>query len=144
VGVNSRVPGPDLLFRQRSPCCTSVGDIAKLYHRANCSRMTSLPTKAIIPLESGGLELVMASLGKKLHHYVPQFYLKAWDKDALTVEKAWVFCLQNSEIRRSKVRNVGAERLLRRRRGIAYTPPSEHPRGSSPTGLHVQTRPPIG
>lgn len=60
----------------------------------------------------------MASLGKKLHHYVPQFYLKAWDKDALTVEKAWVFCLQNSEIRRSKVRNVGAENHFYRLREL--------------------------
>ena len=49
---------------------------------------------------------------------MPQFYLKAWDDDARTVENAYVFCLQEGEIRRSKVRNVGAENHFYRLREL--------------------------
>jgi hypothetical protein len=45
----------------------------------------------------------MSSTGKKLHHYVPRFYLNAW------AEKKRVYCLQAGEIRRDIVRNLGAE-----------------------------------
>jgi hypothetical protein len=44
----------------------------------------------------------MPAVGKKLHHQVPQFYLKAWGEDARAVENAYVFCLQNGKIRLSQ------------------------------------------
>jgi hypothetical protein len=46
----------------------------------------------------------MPAVGKKLHHQVPQFYLKAWGEDARAVENAYVFCLQNGKIRLSPSR----------------------------------------
>jgi Protein of unknown function (DUF4238) len=49
----------------------------------------------------------MAS-GKKLHHYVPRFYLKAWAEDDL------VYCLRDGKILRTSVRNVAAENYFYR------------------------------
>lgn len=45
----------------------------------------------------------MKATGKKLHHFVPRFYLRAWE------DEERVYCLQNHEIRRDIVRNLGAE-----------------------------------
>ena len=50
----------------------------------------------------------MASIGKKLHHYMPRFYLKAWTKDDL------VYCLQDGKIYRTNLRNVAAENYFYR------------------------------
>lgn len=51
----------------------------------------------------------MPAVGKKLHHKVARFYLKAWDVEGRDTEDAQVFCLQNDRIRRDNMRNVGAE-----------------------------------
>lgn len=45
----------------------------------------------------------MPSVGKKLHHTVPRFYLKAW------ANKSLIYCLQGGEIFHSNLRNVAAE-----------------------------------
>jgi hypothetical protein len=45
----------------------------------------------------------MVAKGKKLHHYIPRFYLRAWDK------KEQIYCLQNGRIFASNIRNVGSE-----------------------------------
>lgn len=45
----------------------------------------------------------MPAIGKKLHHFVPQFYLKTWAKKNL------LYCLQDGEIFRPNLRNVAAE-----------------------------------
>lgn len=50
----------------------------------------------------------MASIGKKLHHYVPRFYIKAWAQDDL------VYCLRNGKILHTNVRNVAAENYFYR------------------------------
>jgi hypothetical protein len=50
----------------------------------------------------------MPSAGKKLHHFVPRFYLRAWARNEQ------VFCLQEREIRSNNVRNVGAENYFYR------------------------------
>lgn len=55
----------------------------------------------------------MASVGKKLHHYVPRFYLKAWTQDDL------VYCLLDGEIFHPNVRNVAAENYFYRLRELS-------------------------
>jgi len=45
----------------------------------------------------------MPAVGKKLHHFVPRFYLKSWAKKDL------IYCLQGGKIFRSNLRNVAAE-----------------------------------
>jgi hypothetical protein len=50
----------------------------------------------------------MSAIGKKLHHYVPRFYLRAW------AEKEKVYCLQDRQIRRPNIRNVCAENYFYR------------------------------
>ncbi len=45
----------------------------------------------------------MSAIGKKLHHYVPRFYLRAW------AEKDLIYCLQSGRICRPNIRNVCAE-----------------------------------
>jgi hypothetical protein len=45
----------------------------------------------------------MPSIGKKLHHFVPRFYLKTWAK------KNHIYCLQDGEIFRTNLRNVAGE-----------------------------------
>jgi hypothetical protein len=45
----------------------------------------------------------MPAIGKKLHHYVPRFYLKAW------ATKNLIYCLQGGEIFRPNLRNVAGE-----------------------------------
>src|SRR4029077_3070909 len=45
---------------------------------------------------------------KKLHHYVPRFYLKRWTENDL------VYCLLNGEIFRTNIRNVAAENYFYR------------------------------
>jgi hypothetical protein len=50
----------------------------------------------------------MRAVSKKLHHYVPRFYLRAWAvRDKL-------FCLQGGEILDPNIRNVGAENYFYR------------------------------
>lgn len=55
----------------------------------------------------------MASVGKKLHHYVPRFYLKAW------AECDHVYWLRGGKILRTNVRNVGAENYFYRLRELS-------------------------
>jgi uncharacterized protein DUF4238 len=43
----------------------------------------------------------MAASGKKLHHFVPRFYLKTW------ATKNLIYCLQGGQIFRPNLRNVG-------------------------------------
>ena len=45
----------------------------------------------------------MSAIGKKLHHFVPRFYLRAW------AQKEHIYCLQEGTIRRPNLRNVCAE-----------------------------------
>jgi len=45
----------------------------------------------------------MPAIGKKLHHYVPRFYLKAWAENNL------VYCLHRGEILRVNLLNVASE-----------------------------------
>jgi hypothetical protein len=61
----------------------------------------------------------MPAVGKKLHHKVARFYLKAWDVEGRDTKDAQVFCLQNDRIRRDNVRNVGAENHFYRLRELS-------------------------
>ncbi len=61
----------------------------------------------------------MSAVGKKLHHKVPRFYLKAWDEQGRDAEHAQVFCLQNGEIQSRNVRNVAAENHFYRLRELS-------------------------
>lgn len=51
----------------------------------------------------------MPAVGKKLHHKVARFYLKAWDEQGRDTKDAQVFCLQNGVIQPMNIRNVAAE-----------------------------------
>jgi hypothetical protein len=55
----------------------------------------------------------MSAIGKKLHHYVPQFYLRAWARE----EK--VYCLQGGKILHPNIKNVGAENYFYRLRELS-------------------------
>jgi hypothetical protein len=55
----------------------------------------------------------MSAIGKKLHHYVPRFYLRAWARN----EK--VYCLQGSKILHLNIRNAGAENYFYRLRELS-------------------------
>jgi hypothetical protein len=61
----------------------------------------------------------MPAVGKKLHHKVARFYLKAWDEQGRDVDHAQVFCLQNGRIERVNVRNVAAENHFYRLRELS-------------------------
>lgn len=61
----------------------------------------------------------MAATGKKLHHKVARFYLKAWDEEGRAASRAQVFCLQDGEIRTSSLRNVAAENHFYRLRDLS-------------------------
>jgi hypothetical protein len=50
----------------------------------------------------------MSATAKKLHHYVPRFYLRAW------AENEKIFCLQRGAIRRQSLNTVGAENYFYR------------------------------
>lgn len=50
----------------------------------------------------------MASVGKKLHHFVPKFYLRAW------APKEQLFCLQSEKITPRNLEKVGAENYFYR------------------------------
>jgi hypothetical protein len=50
----------------------------------------------------------MSSIGKKLNHFVPRFYLRAW------AEKEKVYCLQGGRILRPNIKNVCAENYFYR------------------------------
>jgi hypothetical protein len=45
----------------------------------------------------------MPSIGKKLHHFVPRFYLKSWAKKKL------IYCLHDGEILHLNLRNIASE-----------------------------------
>jgi hypothetical protein len=55
----------------------------------------------------------MPAVGKKLHHFVPRFYLKAWAKNGQ------IHCLQDGEIFRTNVKNVAAENHFYRLRALS-------------------------
>ncbi len=61
----------------------------------------------------------MSAVGKKLHHKVPRFYLKAWDEQERDAEHAQVFCLQNGVIQPRNLRNVAAENHFYRLRELS-------------------------
>lgn len=61
----------------------------------------------------------MPAVGKKLHHKVARFYLKAWDEQGRDADDAQVFCLQGGEVRRANVRNVAAENHFYRLRELS-------------------------
>lgn len=44
----------------------------------------------------------MSSIGKKLHHFVPRFYLRSW------AEKDKIYCLQDGAVHRPNIKNVCA------------------------------------
>jgi len=50
----------------------------------------------------------MSSIGKKLHHYVPRFYLRAW------AEEEKVYSLQAGKILRPNIKNICAENYFYR------------------------------
>ncbi len=50
----------------------------------------------------------MSTTPKKLHHFVPRFYLRAW------AEKEKICCLQEGEILSPNIKNVGAENYFYR------------------------------
>jgi hypothetical protein len=50
----------------------------------------------------------VSAIGKKLHHYVPRFYLRAW------AEKRMVYCLQDGKILHPNIKNVCAENYFYR------------------------------
>lgn len=50
----------------------------------------------------------MAAIGKKLQHYIPRFYLRAW------AQQGRVYCLQGGKIRLDSIRNLGAENYFYR------------------------------
>jgi hypothetical protein len=50
----------------------------------------------------------MPNVGKKLHHYVPRFYLQAW------AQKRLVYCLQEDEIFRPNLQGVAAQNYFYR------------------------------
>jgi hypothetical protein len=54
----------------------------------------------------------MPAVGKKLHHFVPRFYLDAW------AEKGKVWCLQGDETLHTNLRNVAAENYFYRLREL--------------------------
>ena len=58
-------------------------------------------------------------MGKKLHHKVARFYLKAWDEQSRDADHAQVFCLQTGGIERLNVRNVAAENHFYRLRELS-------------------------
>lgn len=60
----------------------------------------------------------MAAIGKKLHHKVARFYLKAWDEEGRHTDHAQVFCLQDGEIRLSNLKNLAAENHFYRLREL--------------------------
>jgi hypothetical protein len=45
----------------------------------------------------------MSATPKKLHHFVPRFYLRAWAANER------IYCLQDGKILNPNIRNVGAE-----------------------------------
>jgi hypothetical protein len=45
----------------------------------------------------------MPNVAKKLHHYVPRFYLQAW------AQKKLIYCLQENEIFRPNLQGVAAQ-----------------------------------
>ena len=55
----------------------------------------------------------MPAVGKKLHHFVPRFYLKAWAKNGQ------IHCLQNGAVFRANLKNVGAENHFYRLRALS-------------------------
>lgn len=61
----------------------------------------------------------MPARGKKLHHKVGRFYLKAWDEKGRDTDDAQVFCLQDGEIRTSNLKNVAAENHFYRLRELS-------------------------
>jgi len=61
----------------------------------------------------------MPALGKKLHHKVARFYLKAWDEQGRDTDEAQIFCLQGGEIRRANARNLAAENHFYRLRELS-------------------------
>jgi len=67
----------------------------------------------------------MPALGKKLHHKVARFYLKAWDEQGRDTDEAQIFCLQGGEIRRANVRNLAAENHFYRLRVTGTLSPFE-------------------
>jgi hypothetical protein len=61
----------------------------------------------------------MSIVGKKLHHKVARFYLKAWDEKGRDTEDAQVFCLQNGQIQPRSLRTVAAENHFYRLRELS-------------------------
>jgi Protein of unknown function (DUF4238) len=55
----------------------------------------------------------MPAVGKKLHHFVPRFYLQAWAKNRQ------IHCLQEGEVFRANLKNVAAENHFYRLRALS-------------------------
>jgi hypothetical protein len=55
----------------------------------------------------------MPAVGKKLHHFVPKFYLQAWAKNRQ------IHCLQEGEVFRANLKNVAAENHFYRLRALS-------------------------
>lgn len=71
------------------------------------------------PVATDSYNWEMPAVGKKLHHKVARFYLKAWDERGRDTDDAQVFCLQGGEVRRANVRNVAAENHFYRLRELS-------------------------
>ena len=50
----------------------------------------------------------MSAIGKKLHHFVPCFYLKAW------AQKRLIYCLQNGDVFRPNLQGVASQNYFYR------------------------------
>ena len=84
--------------------------LQELLKRGNLRKVPAIRARLQEPALSEGMRVT--ATGKKLHHFVPRFYLRAWEKEGK------LFCLQNGSIRRDTVRNLGAENYFYRLRQL--------------------------
>jgi hypothetical protein len=70
----------------------------------------------------------MPAVGKKLHHFVPRFYLQAWAKNRQ------IHCLQEGEVFRANLKNVATENHFYRLRALSNDDITFNRKRRSPIG----------